>query len=60
MMLLPSGLVPSLHVLVFGKQTFLCLVSFMTSPDWRTRTVEIHCFLVAVVLLMAMQVGPGN
>ena len=22
----PSGLVPSLHVLVFGKKTFLCLV----------------------------------
>ena len=26
MVLFPSSLVPSLHVLVFGKKTFLCLV----------------------------------
>ena len=26
MVVFPSGLVPSLHVLVFGKKTFLCLV----------------------------------
>ena len=33
-----------------------------TGEHFKTRTVEIHSFLVAVVLLMAMlyQVGPGN